>query len=96
LWFDNLAIPRDAKNVAEAYEFINYLQKPEVAAKNSDYISYANGNLASQKFIDKSILDDKTIYPDEAVMSRLYTIKAHDPKTERLMNRMWTRIKTGR
>jgi putrescine transport system substrate-binding protein len=96
LWFDNLAIPRDARNVAEAYEFINYLQKPEVAAKNSDYISYANGNLASQKFIDKSILDDKTIYPDEAVMSRLYTIKAHDPKTERLMNRMWTRIKTGR
>src|SRR5258705_3862056 len=96
LWFDNLAIPRDARNVAEAYEFINYLQKPEVASKNSDYISYANGNLASQKFIDKSILDDKTIYPDEAVMSRLYTIKAHDPKTERLMNRMWTRIKTGR
>ena len=96
LWFDNLAIPQDAGNVAEAYEFINYLLKPEVAAKNSNYISYANGNLASQKFIDKSILDDKTIYPDEAVMSRLYTIKAHDPKTERLMNRMWTRIKTGR
>ena len=41
------------------YEFINYLQKPEVAAKNSNFISYANGNLASQKFIDKSILDDK-------------------------------------
>jgi putrescine transport system substrate-binding protein len=96
LWFDNLAIPRDARNVAEAYEFINYLQKPEVAAKNSNFIFYANGNLASQKFIDKSILDDRTIYPDEAVMSRLYTIKAHDPKTERLMNRMWTRIKTGR
>jgi putrescine transport system substrate-binding protein len=96
LWFDNLAIPRDARNVAEAYEFINYLQKPEVAAKNSNFIFYANGNLASQKFIDKSILDDRTIYPDEAVMSRLYTIKAHDPKTERLVNRMWTRIKTGR
>src|SRR5258707_5258128 len=93
LWFDNLAIPRDARNVAEAYVFINYLQKPEVAAKNSDYIAYANGNLASQPLIDKSILDDTTIYPDEAVMSRLYTIKAHDPKTERLMNRMWTRIK---
>jgi putrescine transport system substrate-binding protein len=96
LWFDNLAIPRDSKNVAEAHEFINFLQRPEVAAKNSNFISYANGNLASQKFIDKAVLDDKTIYPDAAVMDRLYTIDAHDPKTERLMNRLWTRIKTGR
>jgi putrescine transport system substrate-binding protein len=96
LWFDNLAIPRDAKNVAEANEFINYLQRPEVAAKNTNFISYANGSLASQKFIDKAILDDKTIYPDEATMRQLYTISAHDPKTQRLMNRLWTRIKTGR
>ena len=96
LWFDNIAIPRDAKNAAEAYELIDYLQKPEVAAKNSNFISYANGNLASQKFIDKAILDDKTIYPDEAMMARLYTYQAHDAKTVRFMNRLWTRIKTGK
>jgi putrescine transport system substrate-binding protein len=96
LWFDNLAIPRDAKNAVEADEFINYLQRPEVAAKNTNFISYANGNLASQKFIDKAILEDKTIYLDEATMRRLYTISAHDPKTQRLINRLWTRIKTGR
>jgi putrescine transport system substrate-binding protein len=96
LWFDNLAIPRDAKNVAEANEFINYLQRPEVAAKNTNFISYANGNLASQKFIDKSIINDKAIYPNEATMRKLYTIGAPDPKTQRLINRLWTRIKTGR
>jgi putrescine transport system substrate-binding protein len=96
LWFDNLAIPKDAKNVAEAHAFINYLQKPEVAAKNSNLISYANGNLASQKLLDKEVLDDRTIYPDEATMSRLYTIKVYDNATQRLMNRLWTRIKTGR
>jgi putrescine transport system substrate-binding protein len=96
LWFDNIAIPRDAKNAAEAYELIDYLQRPEVAAKNSNFISYANGNLASQKFIDKAILDDKTIYPDEATMARLYTYQAHDAKTVRFMNRLWTRIKTGK
>jgi putrescine transport system substrate-binding protein len=96
LWFDNLAIPRDAGNVIEAHEFINYLQKPAVAAKNTDFISYANGNLASQKLIDKAILDDKTIYPEQAMMNRFYTLKVHDPRTDRLMNRLWTRIKTGR
>jgi len=74
LWFDNLAIPKDAKNVAQAHAFINYLQKPEVAAKNSNLISYANGNLASQRFIDK----------------------VYDAAPQRLMNRLWTRIKTGR
>ena len=91
MWFDNLAIPKDARNVAEAHAFINYLQRPEVAAKNSNFIAYANGNLASQKFIDKAILEDRTIYPDEATMKRLYTINAHDAKTQRLMNRLWTR-----
>jgi len=96
LWFDNLAIPRDAKSVTEAHAFIDFLQKPEVAAANSSYVSYANGNLASQKFLDRTILDDKTIYPDDAMMRRLYVINARDPKTERLMNRLWIRIKTGR
>jgi putrescine transport system substrate-binding protein len=95
LWFDNLAIPSDAPDVDAAHALINYLLKPEVAAKNSNLISYANGNLASQKFVDPSILGDRTIYPDAATMAKLYTILAHDQKTQRLVNRLWTRIKTG-
>jgi putrescine transport system substrate-binding protein len=95
LWFDNLAIPKDAPDAAEAHALINYLLKPEVAAKNTNFISYANGNLASQKFVDHSILDDRTVYPDAATMATLYTIIAHDQKSQRLINRLWTRIKTG-
>ncbi len=96
LWFDNLAIPKDAPHVAEAHEFINYLMKPEVAAKNTNFIVYANGNLASQKFVDKAILQDPSVYPDQATFDRLYVNIAHDAKTKRLMNRLWTKIKTGR
>jgi len=96
LWFDNLAIPKDARNVAEAHALINFLLKPEVAAKNTNFISYANGNAASRALIDKTILEDKTIYLDEATMKTAYTIQSHDQKTQRLMNRLWTRIKTGR
>ena len=95
MFFDNLAIPRDAPHVAEAHAFIDYLLRPEVAAKNTDLVQYANGNLASQKLIDKAVLEDKTVYPDAATMAKLYTISAHDQKTQRLLNRMWTRIKTG-
>jgi putrescine transport system substrate-binding protein len=96
MWFDNFAIPKDAKNVAEAHEFLNYMLRPEVAAKNSNFIAYANGNLASQKSIDPAVLNDRTVFPDEATLKNLYTIQAHDQKTTRLMNRLWTRIKTGK
>jgi putrescine transport system substrate-binding protein len=96
MFFDNLAIPSDAPHVAEAYELINYLYRPEVAAKNSDFLSYANGNLASQKLIDPRILQDKNIYPDEATLQKLFVITARDPATQRVINRLWTRVKTGR
>jgi putrescine transport system substrate-binding protein len=96
LFFDNLAIPADAQHVAEAYELINYLYRPEVAAKNSNFLSYANGNLASQKLIEPTILSDKNIYPDEATLSKLFDITARDPATQRIINRLWTRVKTGR
>jgi len=95
MFFDNLAIPKDAPNVAEAHELINYLLRPKVAAKNTNLVQYANGNLASQRLIDKAILDDRTVYPEAATMAKLYTISAHDQKTQRLLNRLWSRIKTG-
>jgi putrescine transport system substrate-binding protein len=96
MFFDNLAIPADAKNVAEAYELINYLYRPEIAARNSVFLSYANGNLASQKLIDPRILNDKNIYPDDATIAKLFVITARDAATTRVINRLWTRVKTGR
>jgi len=96
LWFDNLSIPKDAKNVDEAHALIDFLLRPDVAARNTNFISYANGNAASRPLIDKAIIEDKTIYPDAATMKTLYTIQSHDPKTLRLMNRLWTKVKTGR
>jgi len=96
MFFDNLAIPADAKNVAEAYELINFLYRPEVAARNSEFLSYANGNLASQKFLNPKILDDKNIYPDKSMLAKLFVITARDPATQRIINRLWTKVKMGR
>ncbi len=96
MFFDVLAIPKDARSPAEAYAFIDYLMRPDVAARNTDFLSYANGNLASQALVSTAILNDRTIYPDADTMSHLYTVNAHDPKTTRLMNRLWTKVKTGR
>src|SRR5262249_58707152 len=96
MFFDNMAIPKDARNVEGAHALIDYFQRPEIAARNSNHVSYANGNLASQKLIEKAILDDPSIYPDAATMQRLYVITAADQETTRLTNRLWTRVKTGK
>ncbi|WP_269933365.1 polyamine ABC transporter substrate-binding protein [Aminobacter sp. HY435] len=95
MWFDQMAIPADAKHVDEAHAFINYMMKPEVIAKASNYVFYANGNKASQPLLDKEVLDDKAIYPDDATMAKLFTVSPYDPKTQRAITRSWTRIVTG-
>jgi len=95
IWFDQMAIPADAPHVAEAHEFINYMMRPEVIAKSSNVVFYANGNKASQQFVDKAILDDPSIYPDEATVQKLYTVQPYDPKAQRVITRTWTKIVTG-
>ena len=95
MWFDQMAIPADAKNVAEAHEFLNFIMKPEVAAKATNYVYFSNGNKASQQFIDKEIMGNPAIYPDEATLQKLFTVSPYDPKTQRVVTRLWTKIVTG-
>jgi putrescine transport system substrate-binding protein len=95
MWFDNMGIPADAKNVDEANEFINYIMRPDVMAKASNYVYYANGNLASQKLLNEDVITDPAIYPDAETLKKLYIKLAYTPKALRLTTRMWTKVKTG-
>ncbi|TCS63414.1 polyamine ABC transporter substrate-binding protein [Varunaivibrio sulfuroxidans] len=95
MWFDEMAIPKDAPHPGNALKFINYMMRPEVIAKSSDYVHYANGNLASQKYISKDVLDDPAVYPSAAVMKTLYTTTPYSTETQSILTRMWTKIKTG-
>jgi len=95
MWFDNLAIPADAKNLEEAHEFINYLMKPEAIAKASNYVQYANGNLASQPLLDKEVFENPAVYPTAETVKKLFTISPYGPREQRVLNRVWTTIKTG-
>ncbi len=95
MWFDNMAIPADAKNVAEAHEFINYIMRPDVVAKASNYIFYANGNAASKELLSDEVKGDPAVYPDDATLQKLYTTTTKDQRTQRLVTRMWTKVVTG-
>ena len=96
MWFDSFVIPADAPNVDAAHAFINFMMRPEVAAANTDFVSYASGNQAAKQHVDPAILNDPGIYPDEATFKRLFTNTAYDPRAQRTVTRLWTRVKTGR
>lgn len=96
MWFDNFAIPQDAEHVDEALAFINYMMRPEVAAKNVNFLSYASGNLAAKEFIEPQILDNPGIYPDQETFDKLFVVTTNDPKLQRVITRTWSNFKRGK
>ena len=95
MWFDQMAIPADAKNVAGAHKFLDYIMRPEVIAKASNYVFYANGNKASQELLEPDLLNDPAVYPDEATAAKLFVHMPYPPKTQRIVTRAWTKVKSG-
>ena len=95
MWFDQMAIPTDAKNKEEAHIFLNYIMRPDVIAKASNYVYYANGNKTSQPMLEKDITGDPAIYPDAATLAKLYVTTPWAAKAQRVLTRAWTKVKTG-
>jgi putrescine transport system substrate-binding protein len=93
---DNLAIPKDAPHVEEAYVFIDFLLRPAIAARNTNFTHLANGVLASKSSIGKDIVENKSIYPDAAMLQRLFAVANRDPAARNTIVREWARIKTGK
>ncbi|MBP5055039.1 polyamine ABC transporter substrate-binding protein [Pseudomonas chlororaphis] len=96
LWFDMLAIPKDAGNVKQAHAFINYLLKPEVIAQVSDSVGYANPNPKAGELMDQSVRKDEAVYPAQEIVDKLYVNSELPPKIQRLMTRSWTKVKSGK
>ena len=71
LWFDNIVIPKTAQNKAGAYDFINFMLRPENAAQNAEYIGYSTPNKAAMKLLPKEIINDKQFYPTDEMLSHL-------------------------
>jgi len=95
LWADGMFIPHDARHPDNAHKFLNYLLRPEVIARITNFIHYANANAASARFIDPVILSDPAAYPGPEARERLHHRLALEPKLERQRMRMWSRVKTG-
>ena len=95
MWFDQMVIPVDAPNPEAAHTFLNFIMDPQNAAAASNYVYYANGNKASQEFLLEDVISDTAVYPDEETLENLFTVTPFEPKVQRVVTRLWTKIKSG-
>ena len=96
VWFDLFAIPADAPHPDEAYRFLDYMLRPEVIARATNFTNYPNANAAATPLVEAEIRNDPTIYPTPEVFGRLFVTTAKDQALLREVNRQWTRVLTGR
>lgn len=95
MWFDQMAIPVDAPNPDGAHVFLNFIMDAQNMAAASNYVYYANGNKASQQFLVEDVIGDPAIYPDQATLDNLFTTTPYDAGVQRVVTRLWTKIKSG-
>lgn len=96
LWFDNIVIPKTAKNIQGAYDFINFMLEPENAAKNAEYIGYSTPNKVAKTLLPKEISEDKQFYPDDEVISHLDVYKDLGTKYLEIYNDLFLEFKMYR
>ncbi|MBV8145903.1 MAG: polyamine ABC transporter substrate-binding protein [Gammaproteobacteria bacterium] len=94
--YDVMAIPADAPHVGNAHLFLNYLLRPEIAARNSNLIKYANAVRPDLQPLDPAVRNDPGVYPPPEVRARLVPERARPAEFQRVLTRMWTRFKTGK
>lgn len=94
-FYDTMVIPKDAANLDNAYKFINYRLRPEVAAGDSNKVQYPSPVLGSEKFIKPEIVNNKTIYLSKEDMARMHAPRTYNNDQRRVVTRSYTTFKTG-
>ncbi|MDT2639323.1 ABC transporter substrate-binding protein [Enterococcus dongliensis] len=96
LWFDNIVIPKTSKNQEGAYDFINFMLKPEIAKQNAEYIGYSTPNKTALAMLPKNISGDKQFYPDDKTISHLEVYKNLGAKYLGIYNDLYLELKMYR
>ena len=93
LWFDNMVIPKTAKNVEAAHQFINFMLDAEVAAQNTEYVSYATPNKEALNYLPEEIVNDERFYPAPDLTERLEVYENLGKKNLAYYNELFLRFK---
>ena len=96
LFFDTMAIPKDAKHPVNAHKWINYILRPEVHASLTNKVFYANPNKAAVKFVNPTLAKDKAVFLDAAALATMIAPGTPDQATLKLITRTFTNFKAKR
>ena len=96
VWFDLLAIPADATHTDAAYQFVNFMMRPDIIADVTNYVAYANANQSATALQDPEISNNPGIYPSNEIKARLFMTDERSDKITKTMTRFWTDLKTNR
>lgn len=96
LWFDNIVIPKTAKNVEGAYAFINFMLDPENAAQNAEYIGYSTPNQKAEALLPKEISGDTQFYPTDDMLENMEVYEDLGPEYLGIYNDLFLELKMYR
>jgi putrescine transport system substrate-binding protein len=95
-YFDMFAMPADAKSKDAAYQFLNFLLKPDIMADISNHVYYANAVKDSTPLVNADVRDNPNVYPPADIRAKLFTLNVQSPKLDRVITRAWTKVKSGK
>ena len=96
LFFDTMAIPKDAPHPENAHLFINYILRPQVHAGLTNKVFYANPNAASLKYVAKDVADNKSIFLDAAATKTMIAPDTLPQDLRRVQTRIFSNFKAGK
>ena len=96
LWVDGWVIPKNAKHKENAEKWINFLCRPDIAAKNFEYITYTTPNEGALKLLPQEYTENKAVFPDmEEVLKKGEVFSYLGVKDEAKYNDRWKKIKVS-
>ena len=95
IFFDNLAIPKDAKHPNNAHVFINYFLRPEVSAELTNELGYPTANRASVARVLPDIAKNPAVFPDAANLEKMVSPASFTNAARQSMSDVFTLFKKG-
>ncbi len=95
IFFDSLAILKDAKHPNNAHTFVNYFLRPEVSAALTNELGYPTVNKASLRLVEPGIAADPAVFPDQDNLQKMVLPNSFSNDARQSLSQIFTRFKKG-
>jgi spermidine/putrescine transport system substrate-binding protein len=93
IWAECFAIPKHAKHIQEAYQFINFILQPEHAAEITKMMHYPVTNLKAKQYLPLSLVTNPLLFPDRKILKKGFLQQDAPNKVIQQYNDYWEQFK---